>query len=170
MPYAHYADNYQNVNPFHHRSWCNLSGERELVIISPFMSIDFCQSDFQVHQTVRPAPRGGINYSRPTTQLRVIKQSFLTPCHFRLRLQVIYERNFCVRRFGSVQLHFWQPVTPLVKPSSSHFCSVKCLPTKLTVPLFYTAEHWAVTRCMSSSFDNSHAKCTLQFNDSTELS
>lgn len=104
---AHCADNYQNVDPFYHRSWCNLTDERELVFISSFMSIDFCQSDFQVHQTVRPAPRGGINYSRPTTQLRVVKQSFLAPCHFRLKLQVIYERNFCVRRFGSVQPHFW---------------------------------------------------------------
>lgn len=63
--YAHHVDNYQNVNPFYHRSWCNLSGERELVIISPFMSIDFRQFDFQVHRIVQFAPRGGINYSEP---------------------------------------------------------------------------------------------------------
>lgn len=62
---AHCADSYQNVNPFHHRSWCNPTGERELVIISSFMSIDFRQSDFQVHQIVQFAPRGGINYSEP---------------------------------------------------------------------------------------------------------
>nr|DAT87534.1 MAG TPA: hypothetical protein [Caudoviricetes sp.] len=41
------------------------------------------------------------------------------------------------------------------------FLQHRNLSTSPTVPLFYTAEHWAVTRCMSSSFDNSHAKCTL---------
>lgn len=62
---AHCADNYQNVNPFYHRSWCNLTDERELVFISSFMSIDFRQSNFQVHQIVQFTPHGGINYSEP---------------------------------------------------------------------------------------------------------
>ena len=104
---AHCADNYQNVNPFYHRSWCNLTDKRELVFISSFMSIDFRQSDFQVHQIVQFTPRGGINYSEPYHSIKSGEVIFLAPCHFRLRLQVIYERNSCVRRFGSVQLHFW---------------------------------------------------------------